>query len=67
MPTVAAYMERAKLYAAADKRSAALRDSRSSLELEPDNTDAQWFLSEIEKPAKKRVKGKFKSPLSSGK
>ncbi len=67
MPTAVAYIERAKLYVTADKLSEALRDSRAAVELEPDSTDAQWFLDEIEKPAKKRFKGKFKNPPSSGK
>lgn len=67
MPTAAAYMERAKLYAAADKQQEALKDSRAALDLDPDNTDAQWLLGEIEKPAKQRFQGQFKTPPSSGK
>ena len=63
-PNAWAYMERAKLYAAAGQGEQALQDAQKAVELEPDNADTHWLETELKKPAGQRFKGIFEIPPS---
>lgn len=66
-PNAWAYMERAKLYAAAGQGDQALQDAQKAVELEPDNSDTRWLEAEMKKPANQRFKGIFELPPSARK
>jgi tetratricopeptide (TPR) repeat protein len=66
-PNAWAYMERAKLYAAAGQGEQALQDAQKAVELEPENSDALWLEGELKKPAEQRFKGIFQIPPSARK
>ena len=66
-PNAWAYMERAKLYAAAGQDQQALEDAQKAVELEPENSDTVWLVGELKKPAAQRFKGVFAVPPSARK
>jgi tetratricopeptide (TPR) repeat protein len=66
-PNAWAYMERAKLYAAAGQQDQALQDAQKAVELEPNNSDTHWLETELKKPAGQRFKGVFEIPPSARK
>jgi tetratricopeptide (TPR) repeat protein len=66
-PNAWAYMERAKLNAAAGQDQQALDDAQKAVELEPENSDTAWLVGELKKPAAQRFKGIFAVPPSARK
>ena len=67
MPSAEAYMERAKLYAEANRQEDAMKDCEAALEFSPENPDVLWLIEELKKPKEKRFQGKTAEPPSRGK
>lgn len=62
-----AYYGRAELHADAGDDAAAKADCEAGLKLAPEHADLKWLAGELQKPARKRFKGKAAQPPSDSK
>jgi tetratricopeptide (TPR) repeat protein len=66
-PSHYAYLERARLRMEAKEVPQAIDDCKKGLELDPQNSELQWLLSQLEKPEGQRFKGPDALPPASRK
>ncbi|MEA1951000.1 MAG: hypothetical protein U9N87_06415 [Planctomycetota bacterium] len=66
-PTFYAYAARGRLYLEMGNAQSAMADCQKGLELEPEDRDLKWLMSQIKLPAARRFQGAAAAPPSSSK